>query len=59
MSKTLQIKPGVGVGPLVLGMTQDEVREILGEPETVETAKHDDGTTTLSWEFRDGALEAA
>ena len=34
MTDTLEIFPGVGVGPLVLGMTRDQVRAAMGEPES-------------------------
>lgn len=58
-TETFEIQPGVGVGPLVLGMTQAEVREVLGEPEKTETDNDsDDKTRTISWEYRDGDLEA-
>lgn len=59
MTDNFEIKPGVGVGPLVLGMTQSEVRDTLGEPEKAETDNDpEDNTTTISWEYREGTLEA-
>lgn len=30
------VKPGVGIGPLLLGMTRDEARERIGDPTEIE-----------------------
>ena len=57
MSNDTEIHPGRGVGPLVLGMSRDEVREALGAPETEEEHTHEDDTQMVSWEFREGRLE--
>jgi len=59
MTDSLEIIPGVGVGPLVLGMNRDQVREVMGEPDSEETEKDpDDGVTTVSWQYRQGRIEA-
>ena len=59
MTDTLEIFPGVGLGPLVLGMSRDQVRVLMGEPEREETDDDpDDQTTTVSWLYRSGHIEA-
>ena len=45
------IHPGVGVGALRLGMSQDAVRALLGEPEDSESGDYGDGIETRDWEY--------
>ena len=45
------IHPGVGVGALRLGMSEDEVRGLLGEPEESESRDYGDGVETRDWEY--------
>lgn len=59
MTDTLEIFPGLGVGPLVLGMNRDQVRAVMGEPESEETDDDfGDGSTMVSWQFCGGQIEA-
>ncbi len=37
-----EIHPGVGVGPLVLGMSRDSVSELFGEPDEVDADRASD-----------------
>ena len=57
MTDSREILPGIGYRGLVLGMTRDEVRGLLGEPTKEDTEQHDDKSKTVSWSFPDGSLE--
>lgn len=43
----LSVVPGVGIGPVRLGMTSEEVRQVLGRPDKVRMA--DDGLPSVMW----------
>ena len=43
----LPVVPGVGIGPIRLGMTSEEVRKILGRPDKVRMAE--DGLPSVMW----------
>ena len=47
--KEFEIEPKVGVGPIRLGMTREEVREQLGDP--------DDATDQREWYLEDMAID--
>jgi len=51
------IKPGTGLGELLLGSSQDTVREILGEPPVVREEDYGDGVNTHIWEYEALCLE--
>jgi hypothetical protein len=54
MSKNLtKIIPGTGLGSIVFGMSRDQLRNVLGEPDEVETQSHDDEEedVTESWHY--------
>lgn len=54
MSKNLtEIKPGTGLGSIVFGMTRDQLRNLLGEPDEIEKQSHDenDEDVTESWHY--------
>ena len=40
------------VGSLKEGMSKDDVRELLGKPDTVDKIKNDDGAEVLRWTYR-------
>lgn len=48
-----EIKPGTGFGNILFGMTRDQVKKILGEPEETERNVHDDDEedVTESWHY--------
>ncbi len=46
-----QLKLGVGVGPLRFGMTMDEVRAAIGEPEEVEISDENDEFDHQAWNY--------
>lgn len=46
-----QLMLGVGVGPLRFGMTMDEVRAALGEPEEVEISDENDEFNHQAWNY--------
>jgi len=52
-----QIVPSVGVGPLRLGMSHDEVRRCIGEPDLVEDDIEPPDTNSQSWEYTVAGLE--
>jgi hypothetical protein len=47
------IKLGTGVGELRFGMSMDEVRQQLGEPEEVEKSEEDDDFEHQAWNYLD------
>jgi hypothetical protein len=47
------IKPGRGLGDLLLGSPEHAVREILGEPTTQTDSDYGDGQITRDWEYYD------
>ena len=52
------VKPGVGLGPLRLGMSMDEVRALLGEPPIIsQSTKDEDGYDDLAWVYEEHDLE--
>lgn len=47
--------PGEKVKDLRLGMTPDEVRDVMDDPNTIRAAKvYEDGRTTQVWEYLSG-----
>lgn len=52
------VQPTVGLGPLRLGMSMDDVRALIGEPpEVSRSTKEEDGYVDLSWVYEDLDLE--
>ncbi|MEM9378576.1 MAG: hypothetical protein AAGB93_01410 [Planctomycetota bacterium] len=45
-----EVKPGVGIGALLLGMTRDEVRERIGDPTEIERTDVA-GVTDENWSY--------
>ena len=37
------VRPGIGVGPVILGQTEDAVRDLLGHPAEFEVIDYGDG----------------
>lgn len=59
MSSAIQsIIPGYGIDKIKFGMTRDEVKAILGEPDWKEKYSYtdDEDEMTISWEYYDLAL---
>ncbi len=50
------IKPGKGLGVLHFGYSQDKVRELLGEPDEIETESEDNETVTWHYDEFDLSL---
>ncbi len=50
---TEQLHLGTGVGPLRFGMTMDDVRTALGEPEEIEESDPDDEFDHQAWNYLD------
>jgi len=48
-----EIKPGVGLGDFLFGMSKDQVRKLMGEPDEIESNSHDDDDEdiTESWHY--------
>lgn len=48
-----EIKPGNGLGHILFGMNRDQLRDLLGEPDEIETNTHDDDAedVTESWHY--------
>jgi hypothetical protein len=51
-----EIRPGIGVGPLVLGVEMDDVIAEIGEPETAQTEVDPDGSTDDVWIYETSGL---
>ncbi len=51
------IQPGVGLGPLRLGSTQDQVLSLLGEPTTREYSEPGRPTPFHDWEYAELGLD--
>jgi len=45
------IHPGVGIGPLRLGMDRDTVRALLGDPAREDTRDYGEGDIIHDWEY--------
>ncbi|MAG57162.1 MAG: hypothetical protein CMJ83_12790 [Planctomycetes bacterium] len=45
------VRPGVGIGALVLGMTEDEVRAMVGDPTAVDSEDFGDGIIVRTWGY--------
>ena len=45
------ILPGEGIAGVVLGMSQKEVRAVLGNPSEMSTESFDDGTDWVSLDY--------
>ena len=52
----LEIKPGVGLGPLLLGSDEHTVRELLGAPSQASDTKHSDGDVSHDLGYVDLSL---
>src|SRR5690349_14531589 len=50
---TEDIKLGTGVGELRFGLTMDQVRELLGEPEEIEKSDEQDDFEHQAWNYLD------
>ena len=48
-----QIVLGTGIGPLRFGMSQDEVRALVGEPEEIEASDDDDEFEHQEWVYHE------
>ncbi len=50
-----EIKPGTGLGNLLFGMGRTQLRDMLGEPDEIESTTHDDEgeDITESWHYDD------
>lgn len=49
--KPFHIKPGVGVGSVLFGLSRDEIRINLGKPELIEKIDYNDGTISETWHY--------
>lgn len=47
------IIPGVGLGPLRLGLVDDDVQAIVGDPTEVRCVDYGDGEDTYVWNYED------
>lgn len=56
MSSLSSILPGKGITGVVLGMTQTEVRAVLGNPSEMSTDTFDDGSDWISLDYEDQGL---
>lgn len=45
-----------GVGKLEFGQSEDDVKQILGQPDETDTMEHEDGTTSLHFMYYDLGL---
>jgi hypothetical protein len=48
-----EIVPGRGVGKVLLGMTKEQVEEIIGKPDEFEEVDYDDGESAVTWFYYD------
>jgi hypothetical protein len=50
-----EIKPGAGLGAILFGMSREQVRKLMGEPDEIESNSHDDDEddVTESWHYDD------
>jgi len=46
-----EIRAGLGLGNLLLGFNEHEVRDRIGEPNTVNEEDFGDGLITRTWEY--------
>lgn len=56
-SDSFTIRPGVGYGPLTLGMSLEQVRSVLGEPDEQDRVVHADGSAEQAWTYEDAEVE--
>lgn len=54
--KDKTIHPNKGVGKLQFGLSEEEVKQILGLPDETDTMTHDDGTTSMLLMYYDLGL---
>lgn len=54
--KDKTIHPNKGVGKLQFGLSEEEVKQILGLPDETDTMTHDDGTSSLLLMYYDLGL---
>ena len=53
-----EIHPGIGIGDVILGLTMDEARKCIGEPDKVEIAEFSNvGETDYEWTYSHLELE--
>ena len=45
-----------GVGKLTFGQSEDDVKQLLGQPDETDTMEHEDGTTSLHFMYYDIGL---
>jgi len=45
------IRPGIGLGALVLGLSENSVRDLIGDPSDIREVDYGDGINTHVWEF--------
>ncbi|NJO88476.1 MAG: hypothetical protein HC831_05540 [Chloroflexia bacterium] len=48
-----EIVPGRGVGEILLGMTQNQVENIIGKPDEIEEVDYEDGESAITWFYYD------
>ncbi len=53
----MKLIPHVGAGPIRLGMTRDDVQELLGAPDHRETETGPDDLTSEEWEYAEHGLD--
>lgn len=51
--KSSEIKPGTGYGNIFFGMSREQLKNLLGEPDEIESTPHDDEEedVTESWHY--------
>lgn len=48
-----KITPGRGVGEILLGMTRNQVEQLIGKPDEIEETDYDDGGSAITWFYYD------
>lgn len=48
---------GQGVGDIKLGMTQEQIEAVIGQPDNVDEMEYDDGGSAVTWMYFDLQLE--
>ena len=56
-SDSFTVLPGVGYGPLVLGMNPEQVRAMLGEPDEQDRVVHVDGSVEQTWTYEAAEIQ--
>lgn len=52
-TKLSEIKPGVGLGDILFGMSREQLKKLLGDPDEIESNTHDEEgeDVTESWHY--------